>query len=328
MDIRVTAPGSLCKLIAALCALALSGCASVPGPPVEHDPWEGYNRSMYQFNDAVDRNLLKPVAEVYDDLVPNLIKRGISNFFSNLDDLIVTFNDLLQGKGTQAVHDGLRFTLNTTVGIYGLFDVAGAIGMEKNAEDFGQTLGRWGVPSGPYLVLPFLGPSTLRDGPALVVDAQVDPTYEIERRYGDDAFYGAVAVRVVDTRARLLGASSLLETAALDPYAYFRDAWLARRRNMVYDGNPPSLPGADPLDPLDDPILRGGDPLDELDRLEQADPLDELDRLERIDELDRLDQMDELDRLEQMDELDRLERPDGAADPVDARGDTPAPAPQ
>ena len=245
---------------------------------------------MYAFNDAVDRAVLKPVAEVYDAVMPGFISRGISNFFSNLDDLVVSFNDLLQLKGRQFLSDGLRFTINSTIGIYGLFDVASLVGLEKHNEDFGQTLGYWGVSSGPYLILPLLGPSTLRDGPALVVDAQVDPIYEFERQIDDQALYQAMAVRIIDTRAQLLGASSLLETAALDPYTFTREAWLSRRRSLVHDGNPPPEPaGADELDALDGAGLRGGDPLDELDRL---DRMDELDRLERMDELDRLDAMD------------------------------------
>lgn len=266
---RTRRPAPLPALLAFAAAL-LQGCAQLAGPPVEHDPWERFNRTSYAFNDSLDRNLLKPAAEIYDAWIPEFLDRGISNFFSNLDDLVVTVNDLLQLKGRQFLSDGGRFLINTTLGVYGLFDVASAVGLPKHDEDFGQTLGYWGVPSGPYLVIPFLGPSTLRDGPAKLVDGQYDPMFALDAAAGTDAYYGAFVVRAIDTRAQLLGASSILDTAALDPYAFTRDAWLQRRQSLVRNGD--REPPPDALDELDEPP--GGQP-DELDLLDQLELLEE-----------------------------------------------------
>lgn len=217
-------------------ALSLSACATT-GEPDQQDPFESYNRAAHEFNYQVDRFVLKPVAQGYDTVVPEPISWGISNFFSNLDDITVVINDLLQGKFQQAAHDAGRFALNTTVGVGGIFDVAGHAGYNKNNEDFGQTLGVWGVDSGPYLVLPFLGPSTVRDTAALPVDMYTDPVMHVE---GDDARIALVATRVVDQRASLLGAERVIaEATSDDNYLYIRDAFLQRRENLVYDGNPP-----------------------------------------------------------------------------------------
>jgi phospholipid-binding lipoprotein MlaA len=221
----------------ALTALFLSGCATLQAPPEEHDPFEQVNRSVYRFNDAVDRNLMKPVAEVYEDLVPGFVSTGVSNFFSNIGDVLVLVNDVLQAKPRQAGADFSRIVWNTTVGLFGLVDVATPLGLPKHNEDFGQTLGHWGVAPGPYLVLPLLGPSNVRDGSGTVFAWYVDPKAAIA---ADNATYwGAVSVNAVDTRAELLGASRLLEQAALDPYVFTREAYLQHRRNLVYDGAPP-----------------------------------------------------------------------------------------
>jgi len=211
-------------------------CASVNGPSPDHDPFESYNRAMFSFNDAVDRNILKPVAAAYKDYVPTPVQSGISNFFSNLGDILVVLNDLLQGKFAQARDDSLRFFVNTFFGLFGLIDVATYMDLPKHHEDFGQTLAVWGVSDGPYLVLPFLGASTLRDTAGLVVDLQADPIYEIR---DTEARYATIALKTVDTRAELLGASKVLDKAAFDRYAFLRDAYLQRRKHLIYDGSPP-----------------------------------------------------------------------------------------
>jgi phospholipid-binding lipoprotein MlaA len=242
-------------LLLALTALLTSGCASVEVAD-ERDPLEGFNRAVYAFNDDFDRAILKPVATGYEKVVPAPVNNSISNFFSNLDDVVVLVNDILQLKFEQTLSDLGRITFNTTFGLFGLFDVATHMELPKHNEDFGQTLGRWGVSSGPYLVLPFLGPSTVRDGVALPADWAVDPLQEVE---DDNTRWGAVALKVVDTRAGLLRASRILDTAALDPYVFLRDAYLQRRRNLVYDGNPPASsvdefdPFSEEFDPLADP---------------------------------------------------------------------------
>lgn len=230
-----------------LIALLLTGCAGTPAIPDERDPFEGLNRSIYQFNDAFDQAVGQPVAEAYQKVVPQPVNRGISNFFSNLEDVLVLFNDLLQLKFQQAASDFGRISFNTTFGLLGFFDVASHMDFPKHNEDFGQTLGYWGVGQGPYLVLPFLGPSTLRDGTGDVVDGFAYPAYRLE---DPNTRLGLFLLDAVDTRAELLRASRVLEQAALDPYAFVRDAYLQRRQSLVYDGNPP-LPEFDPL--LDDP---------------------------------------------------------------------------
>ena len=219
-----------------LSLLGLGGCASVKGPTDPQDPLEGYNRAMYKFNDAVDRAVLKPVAKGYVKVTPAPVRTGVNNFFSNLDDVVVLVNDLLQFKVKQAASDLGRLTFNSTVGLFGLIDVATPMNFPKHNEDFGQTLGYWGVGPGPYLVLPFLGPSDIRDTGGLVADWQIDPIQQID---DTNTRYGTVALKVIDKRANLLRASSVLESATFDPYAFMRDAYLQHRRNEVYDGNPP-----------------------------------------------------------------------------------------
>ena len=234
-----------------------SGCASVQVAD-ERDPFEGFNRAAYAFNDDLDRAILKPLATAYHNVVPTPVNNSISNFFSNLDDVVVLINDLLQLKFEQSLSDFGRITFNTTFGLGGLFDVASHMDLPKHNEDFGQTLGHWGVGSGPYLVLPFLGPSTLRDGLATPVDWELDPLSNID---DNTTYWATQALYVIDTREGLLRASRILDTAALDPYTFMRDAYLQRRRNLVYDGNPPQSaidefdPFSDEFDPLADPDL-------------------------------------------------------------------------
>lgn len=237
-----------------LLILLLGGCATVDGYKDPRDPLESYNRAMYAFNDDFDRALFKPLAEGYDKVTPKPLNRGISNFFSNLDDVVVLFNDLLQLKLKQGLSDLGRISWNSTVGLLGFFDVASHMDLPKHHEDFGQTLGYWGVNSGPYLVLPLLGPSTVRDGPALLVDWQVDLLAEVE---SEDTRWGLIGLKAVDTRAGLLQASRVLDSASLDPYSFMRDAYLQRRQSLVHDGNPPIAeefdPFAEEFDPLEEP---------------------------------------------------------------------------
>jgi phospholipid-binding lipoprotein MlaA len=218
---------------AAISMTLLAGCATNGDP---RDPLEPLNRGIYTFNDGVDNLLIKPAASFYSQIVPEFMRTGVSNFFSNINDVIVALNSLLQGKVRQAGSDVARLAVNTTVGVLGLFDFATGMGLEKHEEDFGQTLGYWGLGDGPYIVLPILGPSNLRDTVGWVGDFYTWPVTYIE----DDSTRNIlIAMRVVSARADLLSASKILETAALDPYAFVRDAYLQRRRNLVYDGKPP-----------------------------------------------------------------------------------------
>ena len=220
----------------AVAALLLSGCATVANPNPA-DPLEGWNRNVQSFNDAVDDAVLKPVATAYRDYVPELMRTGVTNFFGNLDDAWSAVNQLLQGKLQEGVYMSMRFAANSFFGIGGIFDPATDWGIEKRSEDFGQTLGRWGVGPGPYFVVPILGPSTIRDTAALPLDiAATSPGLLTD---DDGVLVGATALQVIDKRANLLSASRLLDEIAFDRYSFLRDAYLARRRNQVYDGDPP-----------------------------------------------------------------------------------------
>jgi phospholipid-binding lipoprotein MlaA len=222
------------RIAAALLLAALaSGCATTRDNP---DPWEGFNRKSYAFNDAIDRAVLKPVATGYVKVVPSFAREGVNNFFDNLDDIGTGLNNILQGKPKDGVSDLGRFVVNSVFGIFGLWDVATPLGLEKHSEDFGQTLGVWGVQSGPYLVLPLLGPSSARDAPARIVD----PSWFYSEYVNPESLYwGVWALDKVRIRANLFQAEGVLQEAALDKYSFVRDAWLQRRRSQVYDGNPP-----------------------------------------------------------------------------------------
>ena len=212
----------------------LGGCATAGNNP--DDPLEGYNRAMFRFNDGVDKAIIKPVASGYKAVMPEVARTGVTNFFSNLADIWIGVNNILQGKVGAGASDFGRFAINTTAGILGLFDVASNAGLEKHNEDFGQTLGRWGVGSGAYVVLPILGPSSVRDGISLLaVDWRGDPLWYVNYIPTRNELVGA---RLVDNRANLLDASRLAEEAALDPYSYMRSAYLQRRRSLIYDGEP------------------------------------------------------------------------------------------
>jgi phospholipid-binding lipoprotein MlaA len=223
-----------------LLSWVVSGCAT---PPTHNpDPFEKFNRGVFAFNDGVDQMVIKPIAKTYKTIVPSPIDNGVTNFFSNIDDIVVVVNDLFQLKFKQAASDTGRLLVNSTVGLLGFIDVATDIGLPKHDEDFGQTLGYWGVNSGPYLVLPILGPSSARDAVGVGTDLLFDPTFYYAASpttEAGQAILAGGAVRGVDKRADLLGLEKLLQTAALDKYAYFRDAYLARREYLVYDGDPP-----------------------------------------------------------------------------------------
>lgn len=230
------------RLLTVASMVVIAGCASLPAGHVAdaRDPWERYNRAMFDFNDSVDRAVLKPVAEIYRDVVPQPIQNGFSNFIGNLRDVIITLHQLLQAKPGDAAVSAGRVVVNTTVGVLGLGDPASTMGLVKANEDFGQTFGWWGVEPGPYVVLPLLGPSTVRDTVGTVADIKFGPIgYVLESGTARDVVYG---LTVIDRRKDLLGAESTLEALSFDRYSGVRDAWLARRRSLVYDGDPPPLP--------------------------------------------------------------------------------------
>lgn len=216
--------------------LAITGCAATQHSTEVNDPYEGYNRFMYSFNDKVDRAVTKPVAKGYNYVMPDIVSKSVSNFFRNLDDITVIINDVLQLKINQAIYDTGRFVTNSTIGVFGLFDVATPSGLKKNNEDFGQTLGYWGIDTGAYIVLPLLGPSNIRDTFGLVGDYYTDPLTYVEGPAASNPLY---ATRIIDDRADLLSAEKVLDEAAMDEYNYVRDGYLQRRLNLVHDGNPP-----------------------------------------------------------------------------------------
>lgn len=211
----------------------LGGCATSGSTK---DPAEGFNRAVFAFNEGLDTVLIKPVAKGYDTAMPLPARAGVSNFFSNIADIFIGVNNLLQGKPGEAASDGGRFLVNSTVGILGFFDIASEMGIDKHNEDFGQTFGRWGAGPGAYVVLPFFGPRDVRDTGGLVLDLATDPVGYVGHVPTRNSL---TAVRIVDQRAALLPADKVIEEAALDKYSYIRDAYLQRRQNLVYDGNPP-----------------------------------------------------------------------------------------
>lgn len=221
--------------------LLLTGCAST-GEGDPRDPFEGFNRGIYRFNDAVDEAIAKPVATAYRDVVHEEIRNRVRNFFSNIGDVFIGVNNVLQGKFFEGFEDFMRVAFNSTFGLLGIHDVASEWGIEKHNEDFGQTFGRWGLGSGPYLVLPILGSSSVRDGVGTAIDMYADPLGEVRPINLRNSL---TVLRFTGLRADLLEASRLLEQAALDRYVFQRDAYLQRRRNLVYDGRPPREPRED-----------------------------------------------------------------------------------
>ncbi len=222
--------------------LLLTACASGPNAN-PRDPLEPFNRGVYGFNDAVDRAVLKPVATVYRDTLPSAVRTGVTNFFANLKDVWSGVNNALQLKPLESAESFMRFGVNTVFGLGGVIDIASDMGIARHTKDFGHTLGYWGVGPGPYLVLPLLGPSTVRDTAALPVDSQgnlVSSISDVPTRNT------TTAVNLLDQRARLLDASKMLDEVALDAYSFTRDAYLQRRRSAVFDGNPPDEDEAAP----------------------------------------------------------------------------------
>ncbi len=236
--------------VSLLATLSFSGCATLPGERDPRDPWESYNRSVYKFNDGADKAVLKPVAQAYRLVTPRFVRTGVTNFFNNLDDVTVFFNDLFQAKFGQAVADGGRFIINTTFGLGGVIDVAGAAGAPKHREDFGQTLGVWGMGPGPYFVLPLMGPSTTRDASGRVVDIFLTPSTYANKA---NVTTGANVLNVINLRSNLLDTEKVLDEAALDRYSFLRDAYLQRRESLVYDGNPPKKNSDEFFDDFDEP---------------------------------------------------------------------------
>ncbi|MBX3604115.1 MAG: VacJ family lipoprotein [Piscinibacter sp.] len=237
---------TLSVLLAGL--LLNAGCATVReargGPGQRLDPWENWNRKVFAFNETLDENVLKPVATAYSNVVPQPVRQGVDNFFGNVADAWSAVNNFLQGKGGKGFHDLVRFGTNTFFGFAGILDIASDFGLEHQYEDFGQTLGAWGVGPGAYVVWPLLGPSTVRESAALPLDTAVSPALA----FNDGASkYSITALRIVNTRANLLGASRVLDDIALDKYTFVRDAYLQRRRSLVYDGEAPlqDLPETD-----------------------------------------------------------------------------------
>lgn len=211
----------------------MGGCASANNPA---DPFEPVNRSIYSFNDNLDKAVVKPVAKGYVKVVPNTGRIMISNFFSNLNDIKVTINDVLQFKLVQGFSDATRVVVNTTIGVFGLVDVASKGGLEKHNEDFGQTLGYWGVGNGPYIVIPVLGASTVRDSVGQYADMQTD-VVKTDVATRNELFVS----EGISERAGLLDAESILHEAATDPYAFNRDTYLLYRKNLIYDGHAPKI---------------------------------------------------------------------------------------
>ncbi|GHA14390.1 ABC transporter [Arenicella chitinivorans] len=222
--------------------VALTACStlSVNDDPYKHvsaDPLEGFNRKAHAFNDLADRAILRPTAKVYDTVVPEPAQQGVSHFFGNLREPVNLINNLLQGKFDGALHSTYRFVVNSTVGVFGLFDVASSYEVEARREDLGQTLAAWGVKPGPYIVIPFLGPSNLRDGTARAVGTF--GYYPINELSDDTSVrLGLAALDIVDTRARFLGTDDVLNRQ-LDPYLFLKSAYESTRINAIYDGNPP-----------------------------------------------------------------------------------------
>ena len=232
------------RVITAVLALSLlGGCASVggdgakrQGPGQRVDPWERWNRKVFAFNEDLDKHVLKPVATAYQKVVPELVRTGVDNFFTNAADGWSAVNHLLQGKWQSGFEMTVRFTTNTVFGFAGLLDIASEAGLESQPEDFGQTLGRWGFGAGAYIVWPVLGPSSVRDSVGLPLDLMASPATVIN---DGRSKVSITLLQLVNKRASLLGASRVLDDIALDKYSFVRDAYLARRRSLVYDGNPP-----------------------------------------------------------------------------------------
>ena len=242
---------------------ARPGMAAAPAVPAKPDPWENWNRKVFAFNETVDVAVLKPLAQTYRDVVPSLVRTGIENAFGNVGDVWSAANHLLQGKVQNGLEMGMRVLTNTVFGLGGLLDPASEMQLERRTEDFGQTLGTWGVVSGPYVVLPLLGPSTVRDTAGLFVDRRASYTRLVNT---DAAAYALSGLELVSIRTSLLGATALIDQVALDKYGFVRDGFLSRRRNAQFDGAPPGdifldeSGGADSKPPVNRSINRSTTP--------------------------------------------------------------------
>jgi phospholipid-binding lipoprotein MlaA len=243
--------GALARLASLILAaglmLALAGCAS--GPVNPRDPFEPFNRQALQFNEKVDSMVLKPVATAYRAGIPPIVRTGVSNFFGNLSDGWSFVNSALQFKFQNAAENFMRLNVNTFFGLGGILDIASDLNIERHREDFGQTLGHWGVPAGPYIMLPLLGPSTLRDSLALTIDRKGDPVYYVSPSHD---FYELYVLRAVNTRSNSLRVGTVLEEAALDKYTFIRDVYLQKRRAEIFGSDPADIPvdgSAEPLPP-------------------------------------------------------------------------------
>jgi phospholipid-binding lipoprotein MlaA len=240
MRLHAASRGALGALLLVIAALN-QGCSTLGAKSAGDrlDPWEKWNRKVFSFNEALDQNVLKPVATGYSNIVPEPVRRGVGNFFGNAADAWSAVNNLLQGKVANGLHDIIRFGTNTVFGLGGFLDVATEFGLDHQYEDFGQTLGTWGVGQGAYIVWPVLGPSSVRESFALPLDRAVTPALVFR---GGAIKYEITALQIVNTRAGLLGASRVVDDIALDKYTFVRDAYLQRRRSLVYDGDAPERP--------------------------------------------------------------------------------------
>ena len=234
------------RILLSVClAILATGCATAPASKPK-DPFEGFNRSVYEFNETLDQAVVKPVAQTYQQITPQPVRTGVKNFFGNLSDVWSTVNNALQLKPAQTAESFLRVLINSTVGLYGVLDIATELKLERHSEDFGQTLGYWGVPSGPYLVLPLLGPSTLRDTVSFSVDSKGNLARRLEHVPTRNSL---LATSMVDKRARYLSAGERLDELALDKYIFVRDVFLQKRLSEVWDGDPPEAPLSQDADP-------------------------------------------------------------------------------
>ena len=224
-------------------ALLLSACTTIDaaraGPGQKLDPWENWNRKVFAFNEGLDEKVLKPVATAYTEVIPQPVRNGIGNFFGNVQDAWSAINNMLQGKVMAGFQDVMRVGTNTLFGLFGFIDIATEMGFDHQYEDFGQTLGRWGVGAGAYVVLPLFGPSSVRDAAALPLDRSASPALIIN---GGATQAGIITLQLINTRASLLGASKVIDDISLDKYTFVRDAYLQRRRSLVFDGDAPELP--------------------------------------------------------------------------------------
>ena len=240
-------------ILSVIIVILISGCSTVPKNSHESenaDPHEKINRLSYDFTDSVDRILLEPVVDVYVDYIPAGTQRSVGNFYDNLSYPNVMLNAFLQGKVRQGFSDSLRFVVNSTVGFFGLFDMATHMGLKKNDEDFGQTLGVWGVDSNSYLFIPFLGPSSDRDAADIPVSVATNVLFYAGYIAGAAVLAPLTALGAIDKRARMVGPMKIRDQAALDPYLFVREAYLQQREYLVHDGELP-------LETYDDPILDG-----------------------------------------------------------------------